>query len=159
MNDLSDLLFYPAPRHTAMTTYFAYGSNLLPEQMKERCPNHRFLGIAILNNYRFLIGERGYATIARQDNSKVLGALYAISELDESNLDRKEGVSLGIYRKTKIEVMFNDVPTNAMTYVDERTSTGNASEIYAGKILRGAKERDFPEEYQKFLTSELLSNI
>jgi hypothetical protein len=43
--------------------YFAYGSNLSPEQMARRCPDSIFLGKATLRGYRWQINERGVANI------------------------------------------------------------------------------------------------
>ena len=35
-----------------MINYFAYGSNMSYEQMKERCPDSKYVGIARLNGYK-----------------------------------------------------------------------------------------------------------
>lgn len=43
--------------------YFAYGSNLSPEQMAHRCPDSIFLGKATLCGYRWQVNERGRANI------------------------------------------------------------------------------------------------
>lgn len=43
--------------------YFAYGSNLSPEQMGRRCPDSIFLGKATLRGYRWQVNERGVANI------------------------------------------------------------------------------------------------
>lgn len=46
--------------------YIAYGSNLHIRQMKERCPQARIIGTAVLKDYRLLVrrGDSGaYLTI------------------------------------------------------------------------------------------------
>lgn len=43
--------------------YFAYGSNMDPEQFGSRCPNSRTLGTATLASYRFINTARGYASL------------------------------------------------------------------------------------------------
>lgn len=68
------------------TIYFGYGSNLWRKQMHQRCPNSTYLGIARLNDYEWLINERGYANVVEiekenQDQSSSPSA----SELDPSS--------------------------------------------------------------------------
>lgn len=43
--------------------YFAYGSNLSPEQMARRCPDSIFLGKATLRGHKWQINERGVANV------------------------------------------------------------------------------------------------
>ncbi|KAI2469785.1 hypothetical protein F4781DRAFT_431001 [Annulohypoxylon bovei var. microspora] len=43
--------------------YFAYGSNLSPTQMHDRCPSSPPVGLAHLSGWTWLINERGYANI------------------------------------------------------------------------------------------------
>ncbi|PSN69263.1 hypothetical protein BS50DRAFT_572429 [Corynespora cassiicola Philippines] len=45
------------------TVYFGYGSNLWLEQMRTRCPESEYLGVARLDGYKWLINERGYANV------------------------------------------------------------------------------------------------
>jgi gamma-glutamylcyclotransferase len=85
---------------SATTLYFGYGSNLWLEQMAERCPGSKFVGIGRLHNYRWMINERGSANPVplsptsdlEDDNSQVWGMVYTLTETDEAILDRKEGV-------------------------------------------------------------------
>lgn len=45
------------------TLYFAYGSNLSLAQMKMRCPDSIFVGMGLLQDYRWIVNQRGYANI------------------------------------------------------------------------------------------------
>ncbi|TGO66710.1 hypothetical protein BELL_0938g00010 [Botrytis elliptica] len=49
----------PSPQ----TLYFAYGSNLSLKQMKTRCPDSTYVGTGVLQNYRWIVNQRGYANI------------------------------------------------------------------------------------------------
>ena len=78
--------------------------------MEQRCPHSEFKGVARLNNYKWLINERGYANVVElsrhksmtQDLSllsstkayedKVWGLVYTLLPSDETRLDRNEGV-------------------------------------------------------------------
>ncbi|HHT9106064.1 MAG TPA: gamma-glutamylcyclotransferase family protein [Candidatus Wujingus californicus] len=85
-----------------MKLYFAYGSNLLLEQLKERCPEHHVISKGILKGYRWIISTRGYVNIVKSKTDEVHGVIYKISESDERSLDCCEGVQGGAYRKEKI---------------------------------------------------------
>ena len=50
---------------TPPTFYFGYGSNLWLHQMSTRCPSSTYQGIARLDNYKWIINERGYANIVK----------------------------------------------------------------------------------------------
>ena len=83
--------------------YFAFGSNLHLGQMAKRCPESRFIGTAILHNYRFQINQRGFANILYRRNDHVEGLLYLLSRTDEDKLDRSEGVPTA-YQKHHLTV-------------------------------------------------------
>ncbi|KAJ5929730.1 hypothetical protein N7454_006680 [Penicillium verhagenii] len=97
--------------------YFAYGSNLSPTQMKQRCIinpslSAKPLAIATLPKWRWLICEAGYANVlpppgmrVGSQNSEagskvpvsgtedaVYGVLYEMDLADEDKLDGYEGV-------------------------------------------------------------------
>lgn len=85
--------------------YFAFGSNLWLQQMSQRCPQSRFVGRAILPDYRWQINERGYANVVHCYGSCVHGLAYSLEVADEASLDRSEGVGIGAYSKAYCDVM------------------------------------------------------
>ncbi|KAI9051475.1 hypothetical protein LZ554_004521 [Drepanopeziza brunnea f. sp. 'monogermtubi'] len=100
------------PRPTNRTLYSAYGSNLSLQQMATRCPESRFLGVAILPHHCWQINLRGYANIINvtqtADSARhapaVEGLCYLLSASDEAGLDRNEGVSIEAYEKAEVQV-------------------------------------------------------
>ena len=68
--------------------YFAYGSNMNPIRMAQRCPGAITLGVGVLRNYR--LAERLYADIDFQEGAEVHGVLYLISEWNLRSLDARE---------------------------------------------------------------------
>ncbi|UKZ55488.1 hypothetical protein TrVGV298_009312 [Trichoderma virens] len=46
--------------------YFAYGSNLSTEQMRQRCPYSTAVGLGKITGWRWIINARGYANIVRE---------------------------------------------------------------------------------------------
>jgi hypothetical protein len=137
-----------------MHLYFAYGSNLLQSQMTERCPEHRFHSLAKLNDYRFLIGERGYATIEPSIGDCVHGVIYELSQSDEDTLDVREGVAYGSYTKEYLTMIGADgtIP-GVLVYVDPRTQPSSPRDDYMARICAGAAGFDLPADYQAFLSS------
>src|SRR3989442_1257277 len=88
----------------APTIYFGYGSNLWLHQMSIRCPTSKYLGVARLNNYRWIINDRGYANVVEvaskssgdkgsgEYDNVVFGLVYSLESEDEKRLDKNEGV-------------------------------------------------------------------
>ena len=130
-----------------MKLYFAYGSNLWIKQMKDRCPNHRRIGNAILNGYRWIISARGYANIVMSSQDVVYGFVYEISESDEENLDHYEGVSVGSYRKELLSVDINGLLTSCLVYIDPIENEGTPSNEYIDRINKGIEDAELPSDY------------
>ncbi len=138
---------------TASKYYFAYGSNMSQEQMREICRKHEFVSLGKLCGFRFIIGASGYATIGRSENECVYGVVWKISDEDEQSIDDYEGVAEGCYKKEYLPIIVNDnVLSEVLVYVDPETTQGKAEQAYMKKILLGAAEHNLPESYQIFLS-------
>ena len=122
------------PRH-----YFAYGSNMDPEQFGSRCPESRVLGPATLAHHRFFITARGYASIEPSVGSRVHGVLAELTEPDEASLDYFEGVRHFIYRKESMAVVWDGGELSALVYVDNESAQGRPKPGYLERVLRGAR--------------------
>ncbi len=133
--------------------YFAYGSNMSHEQMKERCPDSSFLHRAFLVEYSFVYDgwseRRGgpVANIVRGENGIVWGGIFEISEQDLETLDRFEGYP-HVYAREKLLVKDDsETEYEAWVYFRSTQKSGNASSQYRKIILAGAKDCSIPEEY------------
>lgn len=147
---------------------FAYGSNLDPDQMAERCPSAAFVGRAVLEEYelaftRWSTRRRcGVADVVPSAGRRVWGVVYAMSEADGLRLDRFEGYVPGraqnwyarVERTVAIEGDANR-PLAVATYqvVDRSPSPFAPSEAYLGHLLRGAAHWGLPDAYQARLRS------
>jgi gamma-glutamylcyclotransferase (GGCT)/AIG2-like uncharacterized protein YtfP len=131
------------------TLYFAYGSNMNHEQMLgNRCPGARLLGVATLPEHRFIINSRGVATILPSAGSRVLGAVWEITDEHERTLDHYEGVRRGYYRRERHQVDLADGGTvEALVYTASETSEGKPRPGYLEGILEGARQCGLPPEY------------
>ena len=136
---------YGQPPITNSTLYFAYGSNLDPLQMQQRCPKAVFVERAKLLNYRLLfcgyspIKESAVANIKSANNSTVWGAVYLLTDNDWQTLDRIEG---NLYRRQTIEVLSDDerkiiTDTYVMhsSYPEDKPATHYWWQVYKGLSL------------------------
>lgn len=127
--------------------YFAYGSNLDPEQMQWRCPDALAIGAARLDDWAWRIGGRGYATVSPSLGSQVWGAIWNLSDEDLRTLDRYEGVASRLYRREPIIVMANDQPIETLIYIENYDDVGTPRGDYLEKILLGAEHFDLPRDW------------
>lgn len=81
--------------------YFAYGSNMNPEQIRRRIPEARAVGRATLKGWRLV--ERLYADIERSRGSRVEGVLYLVTQTELNRLDLYEGYPR-VYNCVKVTV-------------------------------------------------------
>lgn len=119
--------------------YIAYGSNLNIEQMGQRCPAAKPIGVAMLEDYELLFrGQNGncHATVEPKENSSVPVLIWEIEEADEAALDRYEGYPIH-YRKEVIEIDFNNLKVQAMIYIMNGRPIGKPSNSYLNVIKRG----------------------
>lgn len=134
--------------------YFAYGSNMLHQQMKHRCPQSSYLRRAFLNGYRLVYDSFSYvrngavANIIRSDNEIVWGALYELTKLDIEALDRFEGVREQLYEKQMVRV-YDDTGTgwDALVYLHRNKIPGEPSAEYRQIIIDGANMCGLPDVY------------
>lgn len=145
--------------------YFAYGSNMNQNQMKERCSGSSFrvIGRAKLEGYRFVYD--GYSTyrkgavanIIKKEGSIVWGGLYEIDENCLKSLDSYEGYPT--FYKRKIILVKDDEGKEyeAWVYLRNPKEIGKPSEDYKKTILEGAKQCNLPDEYiRKYILQENL---
>ena len=133
--------------------YFAYGSNMDHSQMRNRCPESKYLGRAHLKDYRFVYD--GYsstrkgpvANVVPMANGTVWGGLFEISKSDRDELDRYEGYPTVYQRKVVTVVDQNGKEREAIVYLRDALKTGVPSKEYRDVILQGAKDCDLPAGY------------
>ena len=138
-----------------MVLHFAYGSNLDSDQMKCRCPDYKFVGIAKKPDYRIAFTrcsknrKGGVADIVESDGDVVWGALYELSKKDIECLDYYEGVKFGAYRReSDFEVVRPDGATiKTYTYIVCERGCFMPHKKYLDQIINGAQEWGLPSAY------------
>lgn len=149
-----------------MPIYAAYGSNMHPEQMMERCPHSPLAGTGWLEGWRLTFGggdigwEGALATVVEEPDSRVFVVLYDVSEDDEQSLDRWEGSELGIHRKIRLRVQTESGGSElAWLYVLDAYEGGLPSARYLGVMAEAAEIAGAPHEYVQDLLGRNSRNV
>lgn len=140
-----------------MPLYFAYGSNMHPAQMAERCPGSRPAGPAALPGWRIFFNTRGSAAILRDPDAVVHGVLWRVDAAHVTRLDRFEGVRWGNYHRRQVRVRGAAADEiAALTYIGARRYPGRPRVNYIlTAVLPGAEAFGLPEPYLAELRSWL----
>ena len=136
-----------------MTLYAAYGTNLDPARMGERCPHSPLRETGWLEGWRLTFGgeEHGWdgalATIVEDPLEQVFVAIYDVTAEDEHHLDVLESADTGLYRKMKVRVSTLLGEQLAWVYVLDAYEGGLPSASYLGILAEAAEAADAPEDY------------
>ena len=136
-----------------MTLYAAYGTNLDPARMMERCPHSPLHTTGWLTGWRLTFGgeEHGWdgslSTIVEDPIDQVFVAVYDVTREDESQLDGWEAADSGLYRKMKVRVSTMAGEVVAWTYVLDAYEGGLPSASYLGVLAAAAEAADAPADY------------
>jgi hypothetical protein len=133
--------------------YAAYGSNMDPAQMAERCPHSPQAGTGWLHGWRLTFGgedigwEGALATVVEDKEASVFVVLYEVSESDEKALDHWDAATLGYYSKLRVRVATLDEEVLAWLYVLNDYEGGLPSARYLGIMADAAEAAGAPVEY------------
>jgi gamma-glutamylcyclotransferase (GGCT)/AIG2-like uncharacterized protein YtfP len=145
-----------------MMLYFAYGSNMCEDQMVERCPSARFVGIATLRDYKLAFTRRsktrrcGVADAIESPGQVLWGVVYELRDSDIDSLDQSEGYRPGrqvgnsYWRLESHVYLHNDERERCRvwTYFAERQADPpKPNRAYADLIVGGARRWGLPPDY------------
>jgi len=123
--------------------YIAYGSNLNHSQMAMRCPKARFVGKALLRDFRLVF--RSYADIEECKGFVVPVGIWKITPDCLVALDRYEGYPYS-YGRTRVKVVQPNKQTiEAMTYFMNADGYAAPSEKYYRGIEEGYEDCGLPK--------------
>jgi gamma-glutamylcyclotransferase (GGCT)/AIG2-like uncharacterized protein YtfP len=133
--------------------YFAYGSNMDPEQMRERAPGGRSLGAARLDGWTLTFTADvpghggGVPHIELAPGDAVWGVLWDLTQADVDALDEYEGVAVGAYVRETATVVHHDAHVEALVYVAVPRGYKAPSRGFVAGLVRGAEAHGLPAEY------------
>jgi gamma-glutamylcyclotransferase len=134
--------------------YFAYGSNMNWEQMKQRCPSALFLGVGRLKDHRLAITRKsrrrlcGTADVIEEPGSVVWGIVY---EIEAAELLVLDGFEDG-YRRESMNISVSGQEATAWVYIAEKElCPPPPSAHYKRLMLEGARHWRLPTDYIAYL--------
>ena len=156
-----------------MPLYAAYGSNMHPEQMRQRAPHSPTTGTGWIHGWRLTFAgedigwEGALATVVEDPGSSVFVVLYDVTAEDEKNMDRWEGSDFGIHKKIRCRVDRIDgistdtapEPVLAWLYVVDAWERGLPSARYLGVVAEAAHIAGAPDDYVRDLQTRPARNI
>ena len=155
-----------APRAGTRVIYFAYGSNMDPAQMRERCRGARARGAGFLAGYRLHFPrwsprrKHAVASIEAFPDAHVWGVIYDMTPDDWTALHPfeghiAEGHAENRYDLIGVEVRAGTAAVAARTYValpdPARPDPGLTSARYLKQLIDGAIAHKLPPDYLAML--------
>ncbi len=148
--------------------YFAYGSNMNLDQMRERRVSYENSRRALLRDYKLGFTKTskrynaGVADIVESRDDVVEGVLYEVTEEGMATLDKFEGVNQNTYKRMKVMVQLEDgEKLEAITYkvVSAEEPFIPPSKEYMNKIIKGAEIHKLSSNYIQRLKAIPLKEI
>lgn len=139
--------------------YAAYGSNMDPEQMLERCPHSPAAGTGWLHGWRLTFGgedlgwDGALPMVVPDPEGEVFVALYDVSPQDMRTLDYWESADTGLYNKIRLRISTLDGDVLAIVYILDGFEGGLPSARTLGLIADAAQAAGAPDEYVAELRS------
>lgn len=137
--------------------YFAYGSNMLTERLRERVPSAEPVTTATLSGRSLRFHKRsqdgsGKCTLveAAAPTSEVYGVLFEFETEDLSALDEAEHRGRG-YERHRVQPQTGDQRVDAFAYVAQPAYIDEALrpyDWYQTIVLAGAHQHELPSPYR-----------
>lgn len=142
--------------------YAAYGSNLNHAQMRERCPDAKYLGASMLKNHNLIFcgqPDHSFATIESMAGKEVPIGLWEISARDEKSLDRYEGYP-NFYHKTVLPSVLDGEELHAMVYImDLAMPVRLPSTMYYNIVEKGYRDCGLDPAYLQAALRESMERL
>jgi gamma-glutamylcyclotransferase (GGCT)/AIG2-like uncharacterized protein YtfP len=141
--------------------YFAYGSNLSSNFIRDYTPSAEFVMKAELPNYKVEFRHYsenlggGISSIVEMPGNLVKGVIYEVPESELEALDILESVPEGLYRRDTFMVMGEDGRWHRADLYRVSTPTGPyaPSTSYVDYMIEGAREHGLDADYVEQLVA------
>ena len=134
--------------------YFAYGSNMHPDQMRKRCPGCSFIAAARLRDHRLVFSRpwaawdgSGVADIQASPGSIVEGVVWEITETHRHALDAYEEYPTAYTRKDVLVETFEGKTLTAFVYCAKAMGSYRPGRRYLQSLIDGARAHGLSAEY------------
>lgn len=148
--------------------YFAYGSNMNLDQMRERRVSYENSRRALLRDYKLGFTKTskrynaGVADIIESKGNFVEGVLYEVTEEGMANLDKFEGIEQNVYKRVKVVVQLEsgeELETITYKIINEDKPFIPPAKEYMDKIIKGAETHRLSKNYIQKLKAIPLKEI
>jgi len=136
-----------------VTFHFAYGSNMSRAVMRRHMPGAEPIGVATLDNFRFLITTHGHASVAPLRTKTVYGVLWRITPRDRVTLAAWENIAGGLYRAAILPVRQAGRQRLALVYLARSQAEAPPQAGYMDMVIAAALEWQLPLPYIEELRS------
>ncbi|KAL1893973.1 hypothetical protein Sste5346_006114 [Sporothrix stenoceras] len=96
-----------APPRPQRTLYFAYGSDMQIAYMARTCPNSRYIGRAVLTDYKWHINGLGFANLTKVKTAHAPGLVFEVDDADKTALEKNK---FPLYRSVTIDAELYPAP-------------------------------------------------
>lgn len=136
--------------------YFAFGSNLDPNQMTDRCPSAEKVAVGVLRDHELVFNrigtyrDGGVASVQRKPASKVYGVIWKIDPIEFEKLDQTEDPDA--YRRLKEDIHTMDGKTHkCFVYKANPEGKFEPDKEYLELLIRASQEQELPPNYIDYL--------
>lgn len=137
-----------------MTLYAAYGVNLDPALMSERCPHSPLRTTGWLDGWRLtfggednVLGDGPTTTIVPDPFEQVFVAVYDVVDQDMEALEKWELADIGLYFTTKVRISALAGELLCETYVLDTYEGGIPYARHLGALADAAEAAGAPDDY------------
>jgi gamma-glutamylcyclotransferase len=137
--------------------YFAYGSNMLLERLRRRCPSAKTIGVSTLNGYTLEFSKpskdgSGKATIVKSEatGARVVGVIFEVGTSELEELDHAEGYGNGYERNSSLLVkkLTDGTPTITTSYFATKFDRClKPYDWYWALVMAGATQQGLPRDW------------
>ncbi|PSQ72876.1 MAG: gamma-glutamylcyclotransferase [Bacteroidetes bacterium QH_9_64_21] len=141
--------------------YFAYGSNMLTERLRNRVPSAEPITAASLPDRalrfhkRSIDGSGKCNLVDGDEDSEVCGVLLRVNPDERTALDEAEHRGRG-YERCRVPPETDDQTSEAFAYVAQPAYIDDAllpSDWYKALVMAGAHQHSLPQSYWAYLDS------
>lgn len=138
--------------------YIAYGSNMSIEQMAFRCPDAYIVGAGYLEGWKLEFYLHATVEPVKRDG-RVPVVVWEISEKDEKNLDRYEGVPSYYVKSTARARLIDGTEIEGLIYLMRKFRDEPPMPSYVKGIVNAYKRFGFKEELKDLHEAVRVSEI
>ncbi|WP_035588223.1 gamma-glutamylcyclotransferase family protein [Hippea jasoniae] len=143
--------------------YFAYGSNMNPERMRDRGVLFKDRQYAVLKGWKLAFNKMasdegvGYANIVKDESGVVEGIVYEIDQSGIDRLDQAEGCPTHYYRDIVVVKLDSGAEVEAVVYIANENKIDNnlkPTKAYLKHLLKGCDllTKEYCEKLKKIET-------